>query len=201
MDNGISLSLIIKNKIGLFLCFYQERVSFMKIRRATEKDLIGIAQVHVETWQSTYKGIIPEDYLQSLTIENRLKNWQRHLKTLHTATFIAENEAGAVIGFAIGGPEQTSHPLYQAEIYAIYILDTYQRNGVGKQLIKPIAKLFEEKKYPNMIIWALEENSNHLFYQSLGGQIVASKNISINGKVLKEIGYGWDSIHDLLIHL
>ena len=52
-----------------------------------------------------------------------------------------------------------------------------------------------------MIIWALEENSNHLFYQSLGGQIVASKHISIYGKVLKEIGYGWDNINDLLIHL
>ena len=173
----------------------------MKIRRATEKDLIGIAQVHVETWQSTYKGIIPEDYLQSLTIENRLKNWQRHLKTLHTATFIAENEAGVIIGFAIGGPEQTRDPFYQAEIYAIYILDGYQRNGIGKQLIKQIAKLLEEKKYQNIIIWALEENSNRFFYESLGGQAVASKTISIKGKVLKEIGYGWDSIHDLLIHV
>ena len=100
----------------------------------------------METWQSTYKGIIPEDYLQSLTIENRLKNWQRHLKTLHTATFIAENEAGAVIGFAIGGPEQTSHPLYHAEIYAIYILDTYQRNGIGKQLIKHYSQIIRRKK-------------------------------------------------------
>ena len=117
----------------------------MKIRRATEKDLIGIAHVHVETWQSTYKGIIPDEYLQSLTIENRTKNWKRNLKTLHTTTFIAENEAGDIIGFAAGGPEQTRDPYYQAEIYAIYILDAYQRKGIGKQLIKPIAKLLEEK--------------------------------------------------------
>ena len=78
MDNGISLSLIIKNKIGLFV-FYQERVIFMKIRRATEKDLIGIAHVHVETWQSTYAGIIPDDYLQSLTIENRAKELEKDI--------------------------------------------------------------------------------------------------------------------------
>ena len=37
-------------------------------------------------------------------------------------------------------------PYYQAEIYAIYILDAYQRKGIGKQLIKPIAKLLLSKK-------------------------------------------------------
>ena len=176
-------------------------VIFLKIRRATEDDLIGIAHVHVETWQSTYAGIIPDDYLQSLTIENRAKNWRRNLKTIHTTTFIAENEAGDIIGFAAGGPEQTRDPYYQAEIYAIYILDAYQRKGIGKQLIKPIVELLLAKNYENMIIWALEKNSNRSFYQSLGGHVVASKPISIYGRRLVEVGYGWESINDLLNQL
>ena len=170
----------------------------MIIRRATEDDLFGIAHVHVETWQSTYAGIIPDHYLQSLTIENRLRNWKRHLKTLHTCTFIAENATGDIIGFAIGGPEQTRDSHYQAEIYAIYILNAYQRQGIGKQLIKPLAEIFNKKKYENIIIWALKENANRLFYESLGGQIVATKNISICGKELLEVGYGWSSIRDLI---
>lgn len=174
---------------------------FIKIRQATEEDVIGIAYVHVETWRSTYTGILPDDYLQSLTIENRAKNWQRNLKTLHTTTFIAENDVGDIVGFAAGGPNQSRDPYYQAELYAIYILDAYQRKGIGKQLIKPIIQILEAKKYENIIIWALEENSNRAFYKSLGGQLVASKSISICGKVLNEVGYGWNTIHDLFIEL
>lgn len=173
----------------------------MIIRKATEEDLRGIAHVHVHSWQSTYKGIIPDHYLRSLTIENRSRNWQRHLKTLHTTTFIAENVNGDIIGFAIGGPEQTRNSHYQAEIYAIYILDAYQRKGIGKQLIKPIAELLEKKTYENIIIWALKENPHRFFYESLGGQIVAKKRISICGKELLEVGYGWNSIRDLTSHL
>lgn len=174
---------------------------FIKIRRATEEDVIGIAHVHIETWQSTYSGIIPDDYLQSMTIENRSKSWLRTLKTLHTTTFVAENEAGDIVGFAIGGPVQTRDPYYQAELYAIYILDDYQRKGIGKRLIQPIAELLEAKKYENIIIWALEENSKRSFYESLGGQLVASKPITICGKELLQVGYGWNTIHDLLINL
>src|SRR4249920_3806786 len=98
----------------------------MKIRRATEKDVTGIAHVHVETWRSTYTGIIPDAYLDSLNIENRTKNWQRNLRTLHSEIFVAENEASEIIGFAAGGPEQTRDAFFQAELYAIYILKSYQ---------------------------------------------------------------------------
>lgn len=172
----------------------------MIIRRATEADIEGIAYVHVKSWQSTYAGIIPEHYLHSLTIENRARNWQRHLNTLHTITFIAENATGDIIGFAIGGPEQTRNSHYQAEIYAIYILEAHQRRGIGKQLMKPITEILEKKNYENIIIWALEKNTNRFFYESLGGQIVATKSVSICGKELKEVGYGWNSISDLIRH-
>lgn len=46
---------------------------FMKIRKATEKDVTGIAYVHINSWQSTYKGILPNQYLTSLNLETRKK--------------------------------------------------------------------------------------------------------------------------------
>jgi L-amino acid N-acyltransferase YncA len=173
----------------------------MKIRRATLGDATGIANVHVQTWRSTYKGIIPDEYLDSLTIENRTKSWQRHLRTLHIAIFVVENEAGEIIGFAAGGPEQTKNFNYQAELYTIYILDDYQQQNIGKQLFKTVVEFLEEKQYQNMLIWALEKNVNRRFYESLGGQLVASKSISIFGKELREVGYAWGNMNDLLTQL
>ena len=37
------------------------------LRRANINDAAAIAKVHVDTWKSTYKGIVPDDYLSSLS--------------------------------------------------------------------------------------------------------------------------------------
>ncbi|MFC8561731.1 GNAT family N-acetyltransferase, partial [Peribacillus frigoritolerans] len=35
----------------------------MKIRKAIEEDVDGIANVHINSWKTTYKGILPDQYL------------------------------------------------------------------------------------------------------------------------------------------
>jgi len=82
----------------------------MKIRKAIEEDVDGIAIVHINSWKTTYKGILPDQYLSSMNLEAKKKNWLRNLKMLHNATFVAENANGEIIGFAAGGPEQTNDP-------------------------------------------------------------------------------------------
>jgi hypothetical protein len=37
------------------------------VRRARPHDALRIARVHVQSWQSTYRGVLPPDYLDSLT--------------------------------------------------------------------------------------------------------------------------------------
>lgn len=170
----------------------------MIIRQATDEDVTGIAHVHIKTWHSTYKGILPDEYLDSLTIENRKKNWLRNLHTLHSVVYVAINNIGEIVGFIAGGPVQYWANDFQAEIYTIYILQSYQRQGIGKQLLKPIIQNLIEKKYENIIIWALQDNPYRAFYQSLGGIQVSSKEITVSGKALTEVAYGWHDIYDLL---
>lgn len=43
----------------------------MHIRRATETDAAAIARVQVDSWRSTYKGIVPEQHLISLSYKER----------------------------------------------------------------------------------------------------------------------------------
>ncbi|MFJ7753862.1 N-acetyltransferase family protein [Peribacillus muralis] len=173
----------------------------MKIRKAMENDVKGIAHVHVNSWQSTYAGILPHHYLASLNIETRMKNWQRNLKMLHNATFVAENSDGEIIGFASGGPEQTNDPHIQGEVYAIYFLKEYQRQGLGKQMIKTVIDELMKMGHKNLIIWALKDNPSCGFYETLGGLAVAEKTVKMAGIELTEVGYGWKDIQDILIHL
>ena len=55
----------------------------MNIRLASVHDIRGISRVHVESWKSTYHGIISESFLSNLTIERRIKNWERTFNNLN----------------------------------------------------------------------------------------------------------------------
>jgi GNAT superfamily N-acetyltransferase len=173
----------------------------MKIRKASAGDGHRIANVHVSSWKTTYAGIISDDYLHSLDTEKRTEFWEKIIEEENSMVYVAESEAGDIVGFASGGREQTDDPTYMAEIYAIYILESYQRKGLGKKLMKPIIEGLIIKGFPNLVIWALEENTCRRFYESLGGKIVNTKPILISGSALIEVAYGWEDIQEALNQL
>ena len=43
----------------------------MIIRQAREKDVMQIAEIMVEDWQTAYRGIMDDEYLDSLSAEQR----------------------------------------------------------------------------------------------------------------------------------
>ncbi|WP_223285147.1 hypothetical protein [Paenibacillus sp. PL91] len=76
----------------------------MRIRQASIEDVPGIAQVHVASWKSTYRGMISDDYLNNLSVEKRINNWNwvfHHLNP-DEVSFVLENEDGAIVGFSNG---------------------------------------------------------------------------------------------------
>ena len=106
----------------------------MRIRAAQPPDAAAIATVHVDSWRTTYKDIVPDDVLAALSYEQRTHMW-RHILSQSLPTsfvFVAEAPSGQVIGFASGGPERGGDPDYTGELYAIYLLEAYQRHGLGR---------------------------------------------------------------------
>jgi hypothetical protein len=47
----------------------------MSIRRAELSDAKGIAAVHVAAWRVAYRGLLPDDVLDRLSIEDSAKRW------------------------------------------------------------------------------------------------------------------------------
>lgn len=79
----------------------------MIIREGNVSDIKQIARVHVNTWKTTYKGIISDEYLGSLSYEKREQNWRDVFsgETDHNGrVFVAEDHKLGVIGFSDGGP-------------------------------------------------------------------------------------------------
>jgi GNAT superfamily N-acetyltransferase len=168
----------------------------LKIRKAIVNDAAGIAQVHVDSWISTYSGIIPTEYLDKLTYESRQKLWENNI--LELDVFVAENNEGRIIGFSTGRTERTGrHKGFDGELSSIYLLKEYQGKGIGKRLLNSVVNTLRSKGINSMLVLVLEDNPSRYFYEAMGAQMLDKIELEIGGKKLNEIVYGWDEISKL----
>ena len=179
-------------------------MSVFQIRAANhdDADILGMAMVRVETWRATYKGILPDDFLENLSPQVVAQHWKKAFwenRTPGIGLFVAESEQGEIVGIAICGPEQHQDPVYKGEIYVLYVLPAYQNQGIGKRLVAAcVGHLIQELSAGTMLIWVIAENPYRRFYETLGGKLVREITREIGGKMIAEAGYGWEDIHRLL---
>ena len=167
------------------------------IRKANNSDLDGIIKVHVETWKTAYKGVVPDKYIEGFITRTQDQRWQNQLKNMikENIFFIAENNESEIVGFAIGGLERGKNLNYEGELMGIYILKEYQRRGLGKSLTKKIVEELIEMKINTMLLWVLENNPYRVFYDTLGGKVVDKK--EDENLKLPVVAYGYDNLNEL----
>lgn len=162
------------------------------VRAATEQDAGAISHVHVQSWRTTYAGIVPKAYLASLNEAERELLWRDWL-TRDIQVFVAELD-GEVVGFASGGPIREPLQEFDAELFAIYLLKQAQDRGIGTALLRKLAGVLRAKGFKSMVAWVLESNSSSHFYAQSGALPVLSKDIEIGGVMLPVLAYGWPSL-------
>jgi ribosomal protein S18 acetylase RimI-like enzyme len=143
----------------------------MIIREASIQDVDGIAEVHLMSWRTTYKGIISDSYLSNLSLDGRRKNWLwtfNHLNQDETI-FVAEKSDGGIVGFSSSGKNRNIEYPHGGEVYAIYLLDEFQGQGIGRKLFQESVNSLLQKGYQSMMLWVLENNPALGFYQRMGG--------------------------------
>ena len=133
----------------------------MIVREVTHNDIPAIAKVHVDTWRTTYRGIVPDEHLANLSYERRASGWDEilnHAPENGYFTYVAEDESGEIIGFVSGGEERTGDPVYKGELMAIYILQNQQGKGIGRCLVQAVAKKLHLSGINSMLVWVLVDN-------------------------------------------
>jgi GNAT superfamily N-acetyltransferase len=172
------------------------------IRPAQLPDAEAIARVQVDTWRTAYKGIMPENFLADLSYEQNIKRWQNILADPNPNRFgyVAESDSETIVGFALGGAERNGDPDYVGELYAIYLLESFQRQGIGRRLIATLAQRLVGAGLPSLLVWVLEGNPCRGFYEMLGGKHLRQKLVTVGGAQLVEIAYGWQDARRLIEH-
>ena len=171
----------------------------MRIREASPADSPAIAKVHVDSWRSTYRGIISDEVLAGLSFPDRERMWEGSLTTHRSSNFIyvAEADDGSVVGFAAAGKERTGRTDFPGEIYAIYLMKDYHGRGWGRQLFMAAAGRLGLEGFNGLMLWVLAENPTRGFYEALGGRLLGEQPIQIGPDSLAEVAYGWEKLPEL----
>lgn len=164
-----------------------------RIRKAGIEDAAAIAFVQVDSWKTTYAGIVPESFLTSLNAEAGSRRWREWIAAGNFSLLVAENSTG-VFGFASVGKLREVIPGYDAELYALYLLREHQGHGAGRSLVRAAAELLHAGGFGGMVVWVLEKNPAVYFYKRLGGVQIAHKPIEIGGASLEELAFGWPNL-------
>lgn len=156
------------------------------VRRAEEKDVRQIAEILVEDWKTAYRGIMEDDFLDSMSVDQR---YEIEVKRYEKYMVAADGEE--ILGYA--WLETTEEEPADCEIIALYIRYAKRKNGIGKLLFQYAVNHFRESGKKRMIVWCLKENDEaRRFYEKVGGKEFRPGSHNWGGKEYEMISYLYD---------
>ncbi|HEY9234121.1 MULTISPECIES: GNAT family N-acetyltransferase [Phenylobacterium] len=162
-------------------------------------DAEELARVHVTAWRQTYQGLLPDSYLARMSIPVHARRFRASLLRPgdHEATLAVADRDG-LVGYAAGGPSRAKR-LGEAEITTLYLLKTAQGHGLGRALVKGLARVFAANGATSLMISVLRDNiPARGFYDHLGGKGEAPRREPGPGGVTHEVSYRWPDIRVLI---
>lgn len=157
-------------------------------------DAEAIARVHVESWRTTYRGLLPDRMLDEMEVRDHEQRWERTLRDPYrrSVVLVAE-DGGRVVGFASCGRERDGDQDYEGELYAIYLLRESQGRGHGRALVEASAAALDLRGLASMVVWVLRDNAPARgFYERLGGVYRRERPLDlVTGVSVPEVSYLW----------
>jgi GNAT superfamily N-acetyltransferase len=170
---------------------------WLAIRPTIASDVPAIARINVETWKSTYRGVVPGEFLDQLEPQEQEIRYQKYLQLPRVIHFVAEYEEAGIVGYVSGGPNRSTQFSFDAELYAIYLLAQHQRKKIGVALVAALADWLLKQGRRSMLVWVLADNPSRQFYEKLDGNRIGQQPLTIGGATLQEIAFGWDDLTPL----
>ncbi len=167
-----------------------------RIRPARLADAEAIARVYVETWRTTYAGMLPDRVLLNLSVDRQAIIWSRAIAAANVRQWIrvAETDDGSLVGFGSSGAAHGTNLAYDGEVYTLYVEPDFQEQGYGRGLLEGLFAALCENGYGAALVWVLGNNPARFFYEALGGRRVAERDEALFGTVIKEFAYGWPDL-------
>jgi ribosomal protein S18 acetylase RimI-like enzyme len=175
-------------------------MSEIAIRPAEPGDARAIARIDVETWRTTYPGMLSDVYLAGLSPARREPGWAGVIRREPRDVRVAVAADGEVVGFGSCGPCR-GEPGFTGEVFTLYVAPDWQNQGIGRRLLLALFSRLAALGRNSAIIWVLRDNPARFFYQRVGGHQVSHRMLPFGGGHVAAQGYGWRDLPNFLASL
>ena len=148
------------------------------IRNATINDAEKVAKIKIEGWQTSYRGIIDDKFLDDMDINIEVEKRKRNIKD--EALIVVAELNNEVVGFCLyrsfnSTPE--THPKNaDCELTALYVKSSLKGNGIGKKLMQYVMDNLNKQGKKQMILGCFKENyPSRAFYEKMGGKVLKTE--------------------------
>ncbi|MEU5012061.1 GNAT family N-acetyltransferase [Streptomyces sp. NPDC021749] len=146
-----------------------------------EADIEAVSAVRVRGWQTAYRGLIPQAYLDGMSVAadaERRRSWFGR-RSPEVVDLVAES-AGEVVGWTSVGPardpdvapgaEELPAPRPTAgELFALYVAPERIGTGVGRALMTAGLDVARQSGYRALYLWVVRGNTRaQRFYERAG---------------------------------
>ena len=170
------------------------------VRVAAPADAPAIARVRIDAWRTTYRGMIPDAYLDGMSVAESEAHWRRILQAApgRFSVFVAV-EGEEVVGFAAGHMLDPPKLGCDAELSAIYLTAGRRRTGIGRRLAGTVAAAQRGHGATALLTWVIAGNRPaRAFYEALGAELLVEQPFQWDGIDLVEAGYGFRDLDRLV---
>jgi GNAT superfamily N-acetyltransferase len=166
--------------------------------RATQIDLPAINEVYLQTMVESYKGVVPQKYLEGLSGQSLEESIERSFKKDGNFVFVVRNPKRKVIGFIEVEKLQEVYGLdVDAKLNSIYVLPDYQRKGIGSKFFEFVLTQLILENINSIILEALEISPFKEFYVKNGGKIVGFSFIKLADEEFRTVNFYWRDLNKI----
>ncbi|MFF4031450.1 GNAT family N-acetyltransferase [Streptomyces sviceus] len=163
------------------------------IREMTLADCDRVAEIRIRGWQSAYRGLMPQSFLDALSVREDAERRRARFGQGGAAVvdLVAERD-GEILGWACHGPYRDGDiPTEDAELYAIYVDPRRYGSGLGHVLLQESVRRCATAGHPRMLLWVLQGNTRaRRFYERHGFRADGVEDpYEVDGVLVPEVRY------------
>lgn len=144
----------------------------MNIRIATNEDCRSLARLKRRVWETTYRGIYPDEKLDKYDIDLNENKFKDMIKQQSQKLIVVLNDS-EIIGYMSYGKILRGFDEHTHDIGLLYLEKEYQGKGIGLDLFQFAKNELKNQGVTEFIVSCNKYNlSSQQFYKKMGGQII-----------------------------
>jgi GNAT superfamily N-acetyltransferase len=167
-----------------------DTATMTEVRAAVPGDSYDVARVHVRSWQSAYRGLLAQEYLDNLTPEVLAGRYSFGRVGLAVPSTQVAVDGSTICGLATTGLCRDVDLSNVGELMAIYVDPAYLGTGVGRMLMTAARERLRQI-VTEASLWVLDGNVRaRRFYERDGWSCDGTHRTSSYGDVpVQEVRY------------